>query len=107
MTERERESLFAFIETDSIAKEYGLTKEVLLDRLEHIKENGWGTAQGEWAAEASGVAAPVYNKDDEVIAAIAIAMPRNRYNKNYRDKCAAAAMKAAKLVGEEYDSINR
>ena len=107
MTEEERESLFAFIKTDPIAKEYGLTKEVLLSRLEHIKENGWGTAQGEWAQEASGVAAPVYDREGEVIAAVAIAMPRSRYNKSYRDKCAAAAMKAAKLVGKEYDSINR
>lgn len=107
MKEDELETLYAFIETDSIAKEYGLTKQVLLERLDFITNNGWGTAQGEWAEEAAGVAAPIYNRDREVIAAIAIAMPRNRYNKSYRDKCAPAAMKAAKLIGKEYDSINR
>jgi len=107
MNEEERKSLFSFIETDPIAKEYGLTKEVLMSRLDFIKKNGWGTAQGEWAEEASGVAAPVYNRKGDVIAAIAIAMPRSRYNKSYRDKCAPAAMKAAELIGKEYDSINR
>jgi len=107
MNEEERVSLFSFIETDPIAKEYDLTKEVLMSRLDFIKKNGWGTAQGEWAEEASGVAAPVYNREGDVIAAIAIAMPRSRYNKSYRDKCAPAAMKAAELIGKEYDSINR
>lgn len=107
MNKDELEALFAFIATDPISREYELTKEVLLSRLDFIKHNGWGTAQGEWAKEASGVAAPVYDQEGKVIAAIAIAMPRSRYSDSYVDKCVPAVMKTAKLIGKEYDAINR
>lgn len=107
MKEDELENLFAFIETDPISQKYGLTKKILLERLDFIKKHGWGTAQGEWAEEASGVAAPVYNRAGEVIAAIAIAMPRSRYDDSYLHKCFPATIKAAKLIGKEFDAINR
>ncbi|MEX0828131.1 MAG: IclR family transcriptional regulator [Haliea sp.] len=107
LRERELENLVAFMEADPISQTYGLTKKVLFSRLAFIKKHGWGTAQGEWAEEASGVAAPVLNRNGEVVAAIAIAMPRSRYSESYRNKCAPAAMTAAKLIGKEYDAINR
>ncbi len=107
MDSEELEALCLFMENDPPSKEYGLTKRVLLDRLEFIKSFGWGTAQGEWAAEAAGVAAPAYDKNGKVFAAIAIAMPKGRYNKENIEKYAPAAIEAAKLIGEEFDAINR
>ncbi|MCF8467821.1 MAG: IclR family transcriptional regulator [Sneathiella sp.] len=107
LNEDELEALIAFMENDPVSHQYGLTKDVLLARLAFIRKNGWGTAQGEWAEEAAGVAAPIYSQDGTVIATIAIAMPRSRYTEAYRDKCAPAAIEVATLIGKEYDAINR
>lgn len=51
----------------------------LLDALEIIKQQGYAVSYGEWISEASGVAAPIFDQDGEITAAITISGPSQRF----------------------------
>jgi IclR family KDG regulon transcriptional repressor len=55
-------------------------KDQLREELEKIRENGWAVSHGEWMAEASGVAAPIFSRDEEVVGVITISGPTQRFN---------------------------
>jgi len=48
--------------------------------LEHIKRQGYAVSHGEWLSEASGVAAPIFGQDGDVIACLVISGPTQRFS---------------------------
>lgn len=55
-------------------------KEKLIEGLIKIRENGWAVSHGEWMAEASGVAAPIFGRNEEVVGVITISGPTQRFH---------------------------
>ncbi len=54
-------------------------REKLCRELELIRAQGYAVSHGEWMAEASGVAAPVFDRDNQVAAVITISGPSQRF----------------------------
>ena len=51
----------------------------LLENLKIIKSQGFAISRGEWTSDASGVAAPIFNSARDIIAAITISGPSQRF----------------------------
>jgi len=57
-----------------------INREQLEKELVKIKAQGYGISHGEWLSEASGIAAPIFDQNGEVIAALAISGPTQRFS---------------------------
>ncbi len=55
-------------------------REKLEAELVKIKAQGYGISHGEWLPEASGIAAPIFDQNGEVTAAVAISGPTQRFS---------------------------
>jgi len=53
--------------------------EALHTELQQIRSQGYAVSKGEWLLDASGVAAPVFDQSGEVIAAVTISGPSQRF----------------------------
>jgi IclR family KDG regulon transcriptional repressor len=61
------------------------TEQTVVDRdafakeLQRIRQRGYAINRGEWEAEIGGVAAPVFDADNQVVASIGVIMPLSRF----------------------------
>jgi DNA-binding IclR family transcriptional regulator len=56
--------------------------QVLMEDLRHIRSQGYAVSFGEWVTEAAGVAAPIFDARQEIIAALTISGPRQRFSQD-------------------------
>ena len=80
-----------------------LDRNQLLKEISLIRQQGYAVSHGEWQVEASGIAAPIFDHTKEIIAAITISGPTQRFSAEnlpvYRDKLLAAAQKISENLG--------
>lgn len=72
----------------------------LCQELEIIRSQGYAVSNGEWILEASGVAAPVFDRNGEVAAALTISGPTQRFTPE-------AVARYARQVSEVAHQISR
>ena len=53
--------------------------EVLREELARIRQDGYAISRGEWLMDASGVAAPIFDYQGDVVAAVTISGPAQRF----------------------------
>ncbi len=79
----------------------------LIAELEQIKQQGYAVSKGEWLADASGVAAPIFNHKNQIIAALTISGPSQRFSDSviqaYIKNITKSAMKISNLSGWQQD----
>ena len=63
--------------------------------LAQIRQAGYAVSQGEWISEASGVAAPIFSQNGEVMGAISISGPSSRFDPVKLDQYAVEVTRAA------------
>lgn len=73
----------------------------LYEKLESIREQGFGVSFGERIPDTAATAAPVFGAGGEVKAALSILMPLSRATDRHIEECAGAAVKAARQVSIE------
>jgi len=84
----QRESILAAIELVPFTKNTITDKEALREELEIIRAQGYAFSRGEWTPEASGLAAPILGQHEEVIAAVSISGPTQRFREaEVREYC--------------------
>lgn len=75
----------------------------LREEVHRIRKQGYAISEGEWILEASGVAAPVLNQSGEIIAAVTISGPTQRFDhehvKQYTDLVLRVAMQISQEIG--------
>jgi IclR family KDG regulon transcriptional repressor len=71
------------------------TLPVLKEELARVARIGYAVNRGEWRESVGGLAAPIFNGLDQVVAAIGISGPLERLNPNRMQELAPATMKAA------------
>ena len=54
----------------------------LMEELKRIRRKGYAVSFGEWVAEASGVAAPIFGARGEIVAALTISGPGQRFSED-------------------------
>ncbi len=85
------------------------TPSTIIDRnaleaeLEVVRRQGFALSTGEWQSEASGIAAPIFNEKGEIVAALTISGPSQRFTEEkmnqYADVVAAAAGEVSRTMG--------
>lgn len=83
--------------------------DVLRQELEVVREHGCAVSFGEWIVDAAGVAAPIFNHEAEVIAAVSISGPMQRFTQEnvakYCDEVKRVAAQISESMG--YHSENK
>jgi IclR family transcriptional regulator, KDG regulon repressor len=73
-------------------------KNQLMQELEKIHHQGYSVSHGEWMAEASGVAAPVFDRNSQVTAVITISGPSQRFGEETMKSCIALVVDVAEKL---------
>ena len=83
----------------------------LLVECEKILKQGYALSQGEWTEDASGVAAPIFNQRNLMIAALTISGPTQRFTPDKIDKfsqnCIRSGMQISRLLGYKPSQNNK
>jgi IclR family transcriptional regulator, KDG regulon repressor len=74
---------------------------ILLEELDHIRQQGYAVSYGEWILEASGVAAPIFDSTGQVIAALTISGPTQRFSEATVNRYAAEIQHVAAQISRE------
>lgn len=67
----------------------------LRNELDHVRTAGYAFSQGEWLADAAGVAAPILGADGSVIGAVSISGPLQRFTPEAVESHAKAVLRLA------------
>jgi DNA-binding IclR family transcriptional regulator len=98
LTAKEWQDLLAHLAREKASGRPCPTPELLQQRQDALRSNGWYSGTGEWAPDASGAAAPVYGARGQVLAAVTIAAPLTRASAGHMEDCGRAAMAAARAI---------
>jgi DNA-binding IclR family transcriptional regulator len=77
----------------------------LRDELKIIKKQGYAFSNGEWVADAAGVAAPIFDHKGDIIAAITISGPSNRFTTSAVNVHIVSVLKSAERISRELGYI--
>lgn len=77
----------------------GLSREAFMKQIEHILEVGYATSIEEREPGAAAVAAPIYNRTGQLVAALSISGPANRLTADKMQEQAGIIIESAKLMG--------
>jgi IclR family KDG regulon transcriptional repressor len=74
---------------------------VLRENLEQIRKQGYAVSRGEWIIDASGTAAPVFDAHGQIIAAISISGPGQRFTDEKMKEMSDILIKATRGISRE------
>ena len=80
--------------------------DVLLEELEQVRQRGWAFDGEEYAQGANCIGAPVYNHEGQIIAALTVSGPADRFEGNLdalADKVKSSAQAISKAMGYHSD----
>jgi IclR family transcriptional regulator, KDG regulon repressor len=69
--------------------------------LDKIRQNGYSISSGEWVSDASGVAVPIFDYQNDIISALTISGPTQRFSKNKIDQYVKEATRVAESISGE------
>lgn len=98
------ERVKAIIEASSLAPFTARTitdPNLLMQELDKIRQRGYGVSHGEWTQDASGIAAPVFGPSRDVIAALTISGPTQRFTRDTIEKYAREVVNAANEISRQ------
>ena len=73
----------------------------LWENLEKIRKQGFAVSKGEWILEASGVAAPVFDQDGKISAALTVSGPTQRFTEDRIREISGLVKDGASLISSE------
>lgn len=79
----------------TITNRAALTRE-----LQKVREQGYAVSYGEWIEDAAGVAAPIFDQDGEVVAALSISGPTARFDEETVLRYCGEAKRVAAQISE-------
>lgn len=93
--------------TPALPDDGSIGLEKYLHRLSQVRERGYAVNYGETSPEEVGVAAPVWDHRNEVVAAVLLAAPFYRVSTDRVPELGAACAKAAALVSTRLGAVPR
>jgi len=103
MTEDQRKEVLETEERKAFTPMTITDPDQLLMECGLIVERGYAISHGEWTSDASGVAAPIFNQRGEMIAAMTISGPTQRFTSDKVDQfsqnCVRAGLHISRLLG--------
>ncbi len=108
LPESQREEILAAETLTPFTANTIVDKKLLQAELAKIQENGWAVSHGEWMAEASGVAAPIFGRNEEVVGVITISGPTQRFHEDMIRTYCQILTRSATLISQTMGSrMNR
>jgi IclR family transcriptional regulator, KDG regulon repressor len=101
LPEEQREGIFSNLEMKPITERTITDLGKLRTELEQIKKLGYAVSKGEWVIDASGVAAPIFNQMGNIIAAMTISGPTQRFTNPVIKEIAVLVLEEAKKISFE------
>jgi DNA-binding IclR family transcriptional regulator len=103
LPEEKREEVLA-AETRKVFTPYTITDpDELRRQAKLIREQGYAISHGEWTIDASGVAAPIFNQRGQVVSALTVSGPTQRFGPDNLDRftksCTRTALQISRLLG--------
>lgn len=103
LDDREREEVLKQANLEPITP-YTITDiEELRHQATMIKQQGYAVSHREWTVDASGVAAPIFNQRGQMVAALTVSGPTQRFDSANLEKikkaCIRAALHISRLLG--------
>jgi IclR family transcriptional regulator, KDG regulon repressor len=80
--------------------------QVMLQELDKIRQRGFAVSHGEWTQDASGVAAPVFGPSRDVIGALTISGPTQRFTRDTIEKYAREVVTSAHEISRQMGFTN-
>jgi len=103
MSEEQRELVFETEERKVFTPMTITDPEKLREECALILARGYALSHGEWTADASGVAAPIFNQRGQMIAALTISGPTQRFTpdkiEKFSNNCIRTGLQISRLLG--------
>jgi len=103
MSEEQRELVFENEERKVFTPMTITDPDKLREECAMILQRGYALSHGEWTADASGVAAPIFNQRGQMVAALTISGPTQRFTPDKVDKfsnnCIRTGLQISRLLG--------
>ena len=85
---------------------------VLRQELKRIRQQGYAFSRGEWVVDAAGIAAPIFDHKEDIVAALTISGPSTRFTqetiKTHIDNIVPSAERISRdlgYIGTKYTQI--
>lgn len=98
LPETRRETILSSIDLIPFTENTITNKDILRTEIESIRKHGFATSHGEWMAEASGIAAPIFDQKGEILAVITVSGPSQRFTAQEMEKCKPALLEASSSI---------
>ncbi len=103
MTEEQREEVLETEERKVFTPMTITDPEKLLVECNKILKQGYAISHGEWTSDASGVAAPIFNQRGQMVAAMTISGPTQRFTPDkvgkFSQNCIRTGLQISRLLG--------
>jgi DNA-binding IclR family transcriptional regulator len=98
LPDQERENIFSHTDIEPLTPYTIIDLEELRHQAVLIREQGYSISHREWTVDASGVSAPIFNQRAQMIAALTVSGPTERFTQDNMDRCAAACKHTAAQI---------
>ena len=95
-----QEAFFAITELVPLTPRTIVDEKHLREELKKVHKKGAAVSFGEWIEDAAGVAAPILNRNGEVVAALTISGPIQRFNKENVSRYCTEVKRVAARISE-------
>jgi IclR family KDG regulon transcriptional repressor len=100
-----REDILSSSNLEKLTEKTIVDLDVLRDELVTIRLNGYAISDGEWILDASGIAAPVFDRNGEITAAITISGPTQRFTSETISEYVACIRQVARSISYDLGFI--
>ncbi len=100
-----REEILSASHLERLTEKTIVNLKVLRDELVEIREHGYAVSDGEWILDASGIAAPIFDRTTEITAALTISGPTQRFTPENITVYIGCIQQAAKSISRELGYI--
>jgi len=107
MPQARREELLADMKLEPMTERTITDKDELRENLGRIREQGYAISRGEWIIDASGTAAPIFDARGNIIAAISISGPAQRFTDEKMREMSEILLRATEDVSYELGYYSR
>lgn len=103
LPEDKREEILANKDREAITPYTITDPDELREQSESIRQQGYSVSHGEWTIDASGVAVPIFNSRGQMVAALTVSGPTQRFFPENLEKftlsCTRTAQQISRLLG--------
>jgi IclR family transcriptional regulator, KDG regulon repressor len=100
LPEAKRREILRYARLQRLTEKTIVDPDLLQGEIEKIRLQGYAVSNGEWIVDASGIAAPIFDRNDEIFAALTISGPTQRFAEETIREYAEMVLRVARLISQ-------